>query len=203
MGKLNQSTEFLPFQLIVFLQEKNLTLVKPLAKGWSSWIYLVKNKKNQEIVLKVERSDSPRNQMCLREFENLKLANTIGIGPKVIGLDLEKKIIQMEYISGVTFDVWILDEKHSKKEIQEVVEKLLKQAQALDTLKLDHGQLGGKARNIIVQKKGKKFAPIIIDFEKASTKRKTHNLNQLKAFLFQNPKGAIAKKIKELGDDWY
>jgi len=65
----------------------------------------------------------------------------------------------------------------------------------MDEIGLDHGQLAGKGANIIVKRN---LRPVIIDFEKASQKRKCHNVNQLKSFLFRNPNSEIAKKVKEI-----
>ena len=144
MGKLNQSTEFLPFELNAFLQQKKLTLIQPLAKGWSSWVYLVKNTQGKQMVLKFQRPDSPRKQASEREFENLKIANTLDIGPKVLDFDFKQKIILMEFVNGITLDQWMLDQEHSKKEIQQVLKELLEQAKKLDQTGLDHGQLGGR-----------------------------------------------------------
>jgi predicted Ser/Thr protein kinase len=72
---------------------------------------------------------------------------------------------------------------------------LFRQAKKLDAIGLDHGQLGGKGKNILVKKNGK---PIIIDFEKASDHRRVHNQTQLEAFLFKNPHSGIAKRIRAL-----
>ena len=38
----------------------------------------------------------------------------------------------------------------------------------------------------------------IIDFEKATTKKKTKNIGQIESFLFFNPHGAVAKKVRKI-----
>lgn len=201
-----------------FLHKRNLFLAKKerIAKGWSSEIFLVKDEKGIKYALKIEKEKSPRVDMVRKEAENLKLANSVGVGPKLFGFDLAKKIILMEFVEGVTFQEFlfgVLPKIKNKKTramvLHKFLDKLFAQARALDAAGLDHGQLAGKGKNILARKvKGKKgakgktprYEPVIIDFEKASSKRKPHNLTQLEGFLLRNKYGAVAKKVKEISD---
>lgn len=176
-----------------FLEENSLKKINQISKGWSSEIYLVENKKGEKFALKIEREKSPRENMAKKEVENLKLANSVNIGPKLISWDFEKQIILMQYIPGKTFQEWI-HETPSKEELQKVMQELFFQARELDKIGLDHGQLAGPAKNILVWD----TCPTIIDFEKASVERKPHNVNVLQALFHQNPKSAITKKIQEI-----
>lgn len=182
-----------------FLKKRSLRLLlkERIAKGYSSEIYLVKNSKSKKFALKIERADSPRRKMCEKEVANLQLANKYGIGPKLADYDIKARIILMEFIEGKTFSKWLLDGKKApeKKQLLKVISDLLLQAKILDEIGLDHGQLAGKGANIIVRRN---LRPVILDFEKASQKRKCHNLNQLNSFLFRNPNSEIAKKVKEI-----
>ncbi|MFH1696416.1 MAG: hypothetical protein ABH854_00725, partial [Candidatus Diapherotrites archaeon] len=81
------------------------------------------------------------------------------------------------------------------------LDKLFAQAKKLDEAGLDHGQLAGKGKNILVRKKGKNYEPIIIDFEKASAVRRVHNSNQLESFLMKPKHGGFAKKVNEILHD--
>ncbi|MCX6799003.1 MAG: hypothetical protein NTW59_02820 [Candidatus Diapherotrites archaeon] len=180
-----------------FLKEKRLSLARKLAKGWSSEIFLVRNSKGKKFVAKVEREKSKRWRMAEREAENLTLANSAGVGPKLAGFDLEKRVILMGFVEGKTFSEWLFSGP-KKKQLQSFVRELLKQAKALDKIGLDHGQLAGKGANILVHMRKGKALPVIIDFEKASAARKCHNAAVIEAFLFRNPHGAVAKKVKEL-----
>ena len=112
---------------------------------------------------------------------------------KLVAADLKRRIILMEFIEGKTFQDWVFSGP-SKAELKAFVNDLERQARALDKVGLDHGQLAGKGKNILVRK-GK---PVIIDFEKASSQRKAHNFNTVHSFLFKNPNGAIAKKVREI-----
>ncbi len=97
----------------------------------------------------------------------------------------------MEFVPGPWFSEWLF-ENPSKAVLQKFVKELERQARALDKIKLDHGQLAGMGRNILVRKD----LPVIIDFEKASDNRKCHNLSKIDSFLFKSPYGAIAKRVR-------
>jgi len=182
-------------RLASFLKEKNLSLAEKISKGYSSEIFLVKNKKGKKLALKIEKEKSPRKEMAEREASNLRLANSAGIGPKLFGFDLEKRIILMEYIEGLTFNKWLFSSP-TKKQLKKALQSLLLQAKKLDSLGLDHGQLAGKGKNILI--KNKTFQPVIIDFEKASQERKCGNYNQLFSFFYKNPYSEITKKIRDV-----
>jgi len=95
------------------------------------------------------------------------------------------------FVPGPWFSEWLF-ENPSKAVLQKFVKELERQARALDKIKLDHGQLAGMGRNILVRKD----LPVIIDFEKASDNRKCHNLSKIDSFLFKSPYGAIAKRVR-------
>ncbi|MAG18074.1 MAG: hypothetical protein CL944_01210 [Candidatus Diapherotrites archaeon] len=190
---------FLFFMVIKnFLKKNNLELVEQIAKGWTSFVYLVKDSKGNFFIAKSLREKANRRDMVERESENLALANSIGVGPKLIETDFENNVVLLEFIEGRIFMEWLFFTP-KKNELEKFLKELFDQAKKLDKKGLDHGQLAGKGKNIIVRK-GK---PVIIDFEKASAKRKAGNVNQLKSFLFVNPHSAIPKKVKEiLGPDF-
>jgi len=177
----------------IFLKENNLYLVEQIAKGWTSFVYLVQDSKGKKFVVKSLREKANRRDMVKRESENLKISNSVGVGPKLIEVDFENNVVLLEFIEGPNFIDWIFSNP-AKKDLEKFLKELFEQAEKLDKKGLDHGQLAGKGKNILVRK-GK---PVIIDFEKASTKRKVGNVNQLKAFLFVNPHSTIPKKVKEI-----
>ena len=57
-----------------FLKEHKLTLVKLIAKGHSSFVFLVR-KGDKKLVAKLERKDSTREGMIEKAVANLKKAN--------------------------------------------------------------------------------------------------------------------------------
>jgi len=92
-------------------------------------------------------------------------------------------------------------EKISREELYFFIKELYTQLLSLDSINISHNQLQ-VGKNILVKTKftnGKKiFVPIIIDFEKASEKTKTKNIGQIESFLFYNPNGAVAKKVRKI-----
>ena len=171
-----------------------MNVIKKLAKGWTSEIYLVE-RNGKKLVLKQQKKEKcNRPKMVEKEVENLKLANSVGLGPRLIDFDLEERWVLMEYIEGPTFNEWLFEKKPAKKQLEKFLKELFKQVEKLDSVGLDHGQLAGKGKNILVRR-GK---PVIVDFEKASTNRKTHNRTQLEAFIYRNPHSAITKRIREI-----
>jgi predicted Ser/Thr protein kinase len=179
---------------IIELNKKKFTLIELFDSGRSSEIYLLKDFSGKFLKLKKEKQKSTRINMVSKEVIHLKKANLIGIGPKLIDFNEKEKWILMEFIKGKTLAEFI-EEKPSKKDLNKVIKLLFEQAKKLDEINLDHGQLAGKAKNILIQKN---LVPVIIDFEKASQKRKPHNLNVLKAMFFFNKHGLIYEKIKEI-----
>lgn len=163
-----------------------------ISKGFSSLVFKAR-KGRKKIALKLERDKSRRKEMLEKEVENLMKANSVNIGPKLYFYDKQLKVIGMQLIEGITFNEFIFSNQKEKHLIR-VIKLLLLQAKKLDEIKLSHGQLAGKMKNILITK-GK---PVIIDFEKASMKRKAKNLSQLKAALFFNPYSSIARKIRDI-----
>src|SRR3989338_9747053 len=109
------------------LTKNNLRLIGQIAKGWSSFIYLTEDKKGKKVVLKLLRDKSNRRDMALRETENLKIANSAGIGPQWIALDAQNNAVIMEYVKGVPFTKW-LSEKTGKIELEAFLDALFGQA---------------------------------------------------------------------------
>ncbi len=190
-------TEEEKHRLVSFLKRKNLRMGRFLAKGHSSRIFLVLRGK-RPLIAKLERSDSKREHMMEKEISNLRRANEIGIGPRLMDFDSINRVILMEYVRGKTFQVWLFEKSRKRAELSAFISELLDQALLMDEAGLDHGQLAGKGKNILVRN-GK---PVIIDFEKASQKRKFHNHSTLVSFLFRSRNSAIARRVKEvLGED--
>ncbi len=176
-----------------FLAQNSLLPLKQLSKGWTSYVYLVEGRAGRRFVLKVLREKSNRRDMARRESENLPLANSAGVGPKMVKADLGRDIVMMEYVEGVPFSEW-LGKGPSREALENFIGELLSQAVRLDKIGLDHGQLAGRGRNILVRK----GLPVIIDFEKASTKRKCHNRAVLESFLFRSKNSEVVRKVKSI-----
>jgi len=179
--------------------------ITQLSKGWSSYIWLVRDTRGREFVLKEVREKSPRKDLAEREGKMLSLANTVSVGPRVQEINFKENFVVMEYVRGAKVFDWIVSEEFEKVSAEQLwnfIKSLYKQLLALDTIGLSHNQLP-IGKNILVREKvlgGEKvFVPVIIDFEKATLKPNgnTRNIGQIESFLFYNPNGIVAKKVRE------
>lgn len=192
------------------MKNAEIKKISMIGKGWSSrvWLAEIKNgKKWKKCVIKEVREKSPRKNLAEREGNFLKLANSVEVGPKLLFTDREKNFVAMELIEGKNFLSWILGggeknfERISKEQLYFSIKELYRQLLALDSVHLSHNQLQ-VGKNILVRAKKtgreKFFVPVIIDFEKATLKEKTKNVGQMESFLFYNPNGTVAKKVREI-----
>ena len=173
---------------------RDFVVLGKISKGYTSDVFLVEDKKHRQFALKAEKQKSPRVNMVEKEALNLLFVNAFGIGPRLECFDPAQRVVVMEFVDGPTFDRWLFQKKPSAKVLSAFVKEALSQAETLDRIGISHGQLAGKGRNILVRKN----TPMIIDFEKASNKRRCRNQNQLRALLFENPNSAIVKRVKEI-----
>ena len=149
-----------------------------LAKGQSAGIWKVE-KGGKHFAVKVEHAKSTRTRMIEKEAQLLRMANQLGVGPKVAEVDLEQGIIVMDLIQGIPLAEWI-EKGDSRVSMERGLTRLFSQVRKLDKAGIDHGQLAGKLHNILM---GQGDQPTIIDFEKASYVRGVHNVNALKDIL--------------------
>ena len=184
--------------------------IKQIAKGWSSYIWLAEivdgKEKGKVVALKEVREKSPRKNLYEREGKMLALANSVGVGPKLIEVNAKENFVTYKFVKGKRLLDWVLDEEFetnvSKEQLYFFIKELYKQCLTLDLIGLSHNQLQG-GKNILVTKRrtngNEKFFPVIIDFEKASLKEinNTRNLGQIESFLLYNPNGMVAKKVRE------
>ncbi len=149
-----------------------------IARGRSGAIWKV-GKDGKFFAMKVEHEKSRRLRMVEQEVQLLRMANQIGVGPKVEEVDMEHAIIIMALVEGITLGKWV-DTTESRVKMERGLTRLFGQARKLDRAGIDHGQLGGKLHNILMDAGDQ---PTILDFEKASYVRSVHNVGQLKGVL--------------------
>ncbi|MDQ3885299.1 MAG: serine/threonine protein kinase [Thermoproteota archaeon] len=148
---------------------------------------VVKAKSGSKVyALKIRRTDADRKTMD-NEARLHIIANSAGVGPSLEGHT--KNIIAMEFITGQNIIDW-LDDNSEKARIRSVARAILEQCFSLDRASIDHGELSRLARHVIVSNR-----PYIVDFESASTIRKTCNVTAATQAIFLH--GIIASKVKE------
>jgi putative serine/threonine protein kinase len=144
---------------------------------------------NTVCALKIRRTDADRKTMD-KEARFHKIANSVEVGPRLEGQT--KNIIAMEYVSGQNIVEWVADTKRSR--VRSVARAVLEQCFRLDTAGLDHGELSRLARHVIVSDRS-----YIIDFESASTTRKTSNVTAAAQSIFLY--GTVANRVKKILDN--
>lgn len=171
-----------------------LSNIPVLGKGYVGVVVLSKIGKKQ-VALKIRRIDSSRSEMK-SEAKFLKLANQVNVGPKII--KSSKNFIVMEYVSGKKIIDWAkeLKGKGSAAKLKIILRDILEDCYKLDTIHLDHGELSYIHKHVIVGK-----TTCIIDFESASTNRKTSNVTSAAQSLFiGSGLSNIVKKIIKIPD---
>lgn len=138
--------------------------------------------------LKIRRTDADRKTMD-NEVRFHKIANSTCIGPNLEGHT--KNLIAMELVTGQSIIDWVVGYKATKSKMCSLAAAILEQCFSLDEAGLDHGELSRLSRHVIVSDK-----PYIIDFESASTTRKTCNVTAAAQSLLLY--GIIANKVKKI-----
>lgn len=165
--------------------------LKILGKGHSGVVLKVNTHSGKIFALKIRRLDSRRRD-CLTEVNNQKLANLVGIGPKILANTHE--LILMEFINGKGIFDWLVDHSNltdlNKKRVVHIVNEILEQCFTLDNLNLDHGELTRIDNHVMISDKNEIS---IIDFESSSTKRKPANVTSVIQALLLS--GSVSKKI--------
>jgi putative serine/threonine protein kinase len=132
------------------------------------------------VALKIRRVDADRAEMR-HEAEMLTKANSVGVGPEF--LSASKNFILMEYIHGPLFSQWLKTVKgrQCKPRVHNILRLALEHCWRLDKAGLDHGELSHAPKHIIMRNGD---TPCIIDFETASTTRRTSNVTSLCQYFF-------------------
>lgn len=140
---------------------------------------------NKACALKIRRVDADRKTMD-EEARLHKIANDAGVGPRLEGHT--RNLIAMEFVGGQSIVDWV--DGAAKARLRGVARSVLEQCYSLDRAGLDHGELSRLDRHVIVSD-----SPFIIDFESASTARKTCNVTAAAQSIFLH--GAVAGKVKK------
>ena len=163
-------------------------------KGCIGIVVKSKTAGSKVCALKIRRTDADRKTMD-EEARFHRIANSVGVGPHLEGQT--KNLIAMEYVPGQSIIDWAVGNKATKSKMCTVATTILEQCFRLDLAGLDHGELSRLARHVIIVSDDR---PYIIDFESASTTRKTSNVTTAAQSIFLY--GKVADRVREtLGDD--
>jgi putative serine/threonine protein kinase len=176
-------------EAVEFRGEKSITDIPVLGKGCVG-IVIVAHTKAGKAALKIRRTDADRNEM-FHEAEMLTKANTVNVGPKLF--KTSKNFLLMQLVEGQHFPRWLENtESKDRHHIVSVIGDVLDQCYRLDEAGLDHGELSTAPKHIIVDQEDRAY---LIDFETASTERRTANVTSMCQYLFMG--SHIAHIIEE------
>jgi len=140
--------------------------------------------------LKVRRMDSGKPDVS-HEAELTRAANRVNVGPRLHASTLN--MLLMELVEGLSLPAWLSlsgGKPPRREEVSSFLSKVLWQCRRLDEAGIDHGELSRASKHIIVRMDGE---PCILDFEKASLKRRPSNVTSLTQFFLL--KGVIAERV--------
>ena len=144
---------------------------------------------NTVCALKIRRTDADRKTMD-NEARFHKIANSVGVGPHLEGQT--KNLIAMEFVTGHSIIDWVCSSNTAKSKMRTVATAILEQCFSLDVAAgLDHGELSRLARHVVISD-----SPYIIDFESASTARKTCNVTAATQSIFLY--GIVANRVRKI-----
>jgi len=177
-----------------FMGGKNVFEVPVLGKGCVGIVVLAQTDLGR-VALKIRRVDADRDSMR-REAEMLKLANSVGAGPRLLGFT--ENLLMMQFIDGALLPMWIksIGRAEAASRIRRILRSVLEQSWMLDKLGLDHGELSRAPKHIILNDEDE---PYILDFETASIVRRASNVTSICQYLFI--KSEISRAITEKLDE--
>jgi putative serine/threonine protein kinase len=167
--------------------EKQAFNLPVLGKGCVG-IVVIAHRNNEKLALKIRRVDADRSMMQ-HEAEMLKIANSAGVGPRLLGVS--KNFLLMQFIDGDLLPKW-LEKCRGRMHLKKVLREILEQCWRLDEAGLDHGELSHAPKHIIIDRNN---TPFIVDFETASMNRKPSNVTSICQFLFIS--GVVTEKIAQ------
>jgi putative serine/threonine protein kinase len=176
----------------IILGGKTIIKSTPVAgKGCVGIVVKAKATRGTVCALKIRRTDADRKTMD-NEARFHKIANSVGVGPRLEGQT--KNLIAMEFVPGQSILEWVAHHHTTKSKTSRVARAILEQCFRLDRAGLDHGELSTLERHVIVSDRSH-----IIDFESASTARKTSNVTAAAQSIFLY--GTVANRVQMiLGD---
>lgn len=179
----------LKVQALEFTGQRSVFDVPVLGKGCVG-IVVVAHTKTGKAALKIRRIDADRKEM-FHEGKMLKKANTLEVGPKL--LQISENFLLMKLVEGPHFPEWLKGlQENVHPRVKSVLKNVLEQCYKLDEAGLDHGELSRAQKHIIVNAKD---VPCLIDFETASTNRRTSNVTSVCQYFLLGSQ--IADQVKE------
>ncbi len=159
------------------LEKKKITNIRYLAKGKRGNVF-TGNLRNKKIAIKIKKKQTKAQKVIENEARTLKLLQKYQISPKF--LFKSKNYLVYEFIKGEYLKDWIkTTDKKQVKKLKELLIKILKICNLLDKLKITKEEMHRPWKHIIIKNSTVKF----IDFERAHSAKKPHNVTQFLNFI--------------------
>ena len=166
--------------------------VPVLGKGFVG-IVVIAHVDEKRAAVKILRVDSGREDL-LHEAAMLQKANTVKVGPKLIGAS--KNFLVMQLIDGELLPNW-LEQTSDKVVVKRVLGEILEQCYRLDEAGIDHGELSKAPKHLLVDKA--LTSVFMVDFETASSERHVANVTAVCQYLFAGNSSASRILAESLG----
>jgi putative serine/threonine protein kinase len=166
--------------------------VPVLGKGFVG-IVVIAHLSVQRVAVKIRRVDADRADL-IHEASMLQKANTVDVGPKLIGAS--KNFLVMQLIEGELLPNW-LEKTTDKPIVKRILGQILEQCWRLDEAGLDHGELSKAPKHLLVDKEENVF---MVDFETASIERHVSNVTAVCQYLFAGNSSASKILTEILGE---
>jgi putative serine/threonine protein kinase len=190
LGNRLRELKKLGVRTLDFTGEKRISMIHVLGKGCVG-IVVAAHANGKKIALKIRRSDADGRRL-MHEARMLKKANSVRVGPRLLGAS--KDFLLMQLIEGSLLPRWV--EAHpSPSQVKKVLRDILVQCWLLDEAGLDHGELSNAPKHVIVDRR---MRAVIVDFEAASVKRRPANVTSMCQFLFMS--GLACKVAEKIGE---
>ena len=151
-----------------------------LAKGKRGAVFLT-SWKGKKAVVKRLNSASARSETLRYEARFLRIANDLGLGPKLYAV--QKDGIMMELIEGERILDFFANPAHRAQDAKQACKDVLLQCRILDKRGLNKMELTNPYKHIIVRRKNSSWEPVMIDFERCHETQKPKNVTQFIQFL--------------------
>jgi len=168
------------------VEKKGVSDVKKLTKGHRGLIYTGKYK-GSKVAIKVKNPKSEAIGRIVNEINNLKVLDKKNIGPKLLFCSEDHFVYK--FVSGKMILDYISGE--GKMNVIKVLKDVFNQMFVLDKLKINKEEMHHPLKHVIVGRK-----PVLIDFERANTAYKPHNVTQFCQFVMSSHKLLSSKNIK-------
>jgi len=167
---------------------------KFLAKGKRGFIYF-SELRGEKFAIKTTNESSDALGTILKEAQNNKTLNKIGVGPKFYYYDEKRDFVIREFIEGERIFDWIELNKLGvgfRQNFWKIIDSILIQCRKMDGLGFNKYEMTNPHKDILITKDLRVF---IIDFERCRFTNRPKNITQFCQFLVKGTMQQVLSKF--------